>query len=163
MTAGRGFIGLAALIVGRWTPLGAFGAALLFSSTTAIGQSPSASARRRCSWATSSSAIPGQFYDALPYLVTIVVLAGVVGRSIPPAADGQPYERESDDLSDAGQGSRHSSADERAVARDVLDAQEGTRPGAHPGRRRRAGRAPRERGGSPSSGPRRTRRGRRTA
>lgn len=38
--------------------------------------------------------IPGQFYDALPYLVTIVILAGFVGRSIPPAADGQPYERE---------------------------------------------------------------------
>jgi simple sugar transport system permease protein len=39
--------------------------------------------------------LPGQFFDALPYLITIVVLAGVVGRSIPPAADGQPYERES--------------------------------------------------------------------
>jgi len=38
--------------------------------------------------------LPGQFFDALPYLITIVVLAGVVGRSIPPAADGQPYERE---------------------------------------------------------------------
>ena len=38
--------------------------------------------------------IPRQVYDVLPYLVTIVVLAGVVGRSIPPAADGQPYERE---------------------------------------------------------------------
>ena len=37
---------------------------------------------------------PAQIYDALPYLVTIVILAGVVGRSIPPAADGQPYERE---------------------------------------------------------------------
>jgi ABC-type uncharacterized transport system permease subunit len=40
------------------------------------------------------SAVPGQFFDALPYLITIVILAGVVGRSIPPAADGQPYERE---------------------------------------------------------------------
>ena len=41
------------------------------------------------------TSVPAQFYDALPYIVTIVVLAGVVGRSIPPAADGQPYERES--------------------------------------------------------------------
>ena len=39
-------------------------------------------------------AIPGQFYGALPYIVTIVVLAGLIGRSIPPAAVGQPYERE---------------------------------------------------------------------
>jgi Rad3-related DNA helicase len=38
--------------------------------------------------------LPGQFFDALPYIVTIIILAGVVGRSIPPAADGQPYERE---------------------------------------------------------------------
>jgi Uncharacterized ABC-type transport system, permease component len=93
MTAGRGFIGLAAMIVGRWTPLGAFGAALLFSSTTAIGQSinifpPTGQL------GDILGQLPGQFYDALPYLVTIIVLAGVVGRSIPPAADGQPYERE---------------------------------------------------------------------
>jgi ABC-type uncharacterized transport system permease subunit len=93
MTTGRGFIGLAAMIVGRWTPLGAFGAALLFSSTTAVGQSikffpPSGDL------GTALHALPDQFFDALPYLVTIVILAGVVGRSIPPAADGQPYERE---------------------------------------------------------------------
>jgi simple sugar transport system permease protein len=93
MTSGRGFIGLAAMIVGRWTPLGAFGAALLFSSTTAIGQSinffpPPGQLGQLL------SQLPGQFFDALPYVVTIVILAGVVGRSIPPAADGQPYERE---------------------------------------------------------------------
>jgi ABC-type uncharacterized transport system permease subunit len=93
MTGGRGFIGLAAMIVGRWTPLGAFGAALLFSSTLAFGQiikyaPPSGQL------GDALSQIPGQFFDALPYLVTIVVLAGFVGRSIPPAADGQPYERE---------------------------------------------------------------------
>jgi simple sugar transport system permease protein len=93
MTAGRGFIGLAAMIVGRWTPLGAFGAALLFASTTGIAQSvliapPSGQL------GDVLLALPPQFFDALPYLVTIVILAGVVGRSIPPAADGQPYERE---------------------------------------------------------------------
>lgn len=93
MTTGRGFIGLAAMIVGRWSPIGAFGAALLFSSSTALGNSikfalPSGDL------GTILSSLPDQFYDALPYLVTIVVLAGVVGRSIPPAADGQPYERE---------------------------------------------------------------------
>jgi ABC-type uncharacterized transport system permease subunit len=93
MTAGRGFIGLAAMIVGRWTPLGAFGAALLFASTTGIAQSvliapPSGQL------GDVLLSLPPQFFDALPYLVTIIILAGVVGRSIPPAADGQPYERE---------------------------------------------------------------------
>ena len=93
MTAGRGFIGLAAMIVGRWTPIGAFGAALLFASSQAVSQS--------IKFATPSGqlgdillSLPGQFFDALPYLVTIIVLAGLIGRSIPPAADGQPYERE---------------------------------------------------------------------
>jgi ABC-type uncharacterized transport system permease subunit len=93
MTAGRGFIGLAAMIIGRWTPLGAFGAALLFASSQAISQS--------ITFATPSGelghlllSIPGQFWDALPYVVTIVVVAGLIGRSIPPAADGRPYERE---------------------------------------------------------------------
>jgi len=93
MTAGRGFIGLAAMIIGRWTPLGAFGAALLFASSQAISQS--------ITFATPSGhlgqillSIPGQFWDALPYIVTIVVVAGLIGRSTPPAADGRPYERE---------------------------------------------------------------------
>jgi general nucleoside transport system permease protein len=94
MTAGRGFIGLAAMIVGRWSPLGALGAALLFASTQAVGRSigiyPATG-----ELGVVLRAIPGQVFDALPYLVTIIVLAGVVGRSIPPAADGQPYERES--------------------------------------------------------------------
>jgi len=93
MTAGRGFIGLAAMIVGRWTPLGAFGAALLFASSLGIGQSikivpPTGEL------GVFLGTLPGQFFDALPYVVTIVVLAGLIGRSIPPAADGQPYERE---------------------------------------------------------------------
>jgi ABC-type uncharacterized transport system permease subunit len=93
MTAGRGFIGLAAMIIGRWTPIGAFGAALLFASTAAIGQSIGI-APPPGDLGLFLEHVPGQFFDALPYLATIVVLAGVVGRSIPPAADGQPYQRE---------------------------------------------------------------------
>jgi simple sugar transport system permease protein len=93
MTAGRGFIGLAAMIVGRWTPLGAFGAALLFASATGISQSILISPPTGQLGDVLGS-LPPQFFDAVPYLVTIIILAGVVGRSIPPAADGQPYERE---------------------------------------------------------------------
>lgn len=94
MTVGRGFIGLAAMIVGRWTPVGAFGAALLFASSVGIGQSirivPPPD-----ELGLLLGSLPRQFFDALPYLITIVILAGVIGRSVPPAADGQPYERES--------------------------------------------------------------------
>ena len=93
MTAGRGFIGLAAMIVGRWSPLGGFGAALLFASSVGISQSIRI-APPPGDLGLLLSSLPGQFFDALPYVVTIVILAGVVGRSIPPAADGQPYERE---------------------------------------------------------------------
>jgi simple sugar transport system permease protein len=93
MTLGRGFIGLAAMIIGRWTPLGAFGAALLFASSAAIGQSIGF-APPPGDLGNFLGQLPGQVWDALPYIVTIVVLAGVVGRSIPPAADGVPYERE---------------------------------------------------------------------
>ena len=94
MTQGRGFIGLAAMIVGRWTPVGAFGAALLFASSQAISQSISVSPPQR-ELGDVLRHVPAQFFDALPYLITIVVLAGLVGRSIAPAADGRPYQRES--------------------------------------------------------------------
>ncbi len=94
MTQGRGFIGLAAMIVGRWTPVGAFGAALLFASSQAISQSISVSPPPG-ELGTLLSHVPTQFFDALPYLITIVVLAGLIGRSIAPAADGRPYQRES--------------------------------------------------------------------
>lgn len=93
MTQGRGFIGLAAMIVGRWSPLGAFGAALLFASSSAIGRAITFAAPDNAAGDFLKS-VPQQFYNALPYIVTIIVLAGVIGRSIPPAADGQPYERE---------------------------------------------------------------------
>ncbi len=92
-TAGRGFIALAAMIVGRWTPLGALGAALLFSLFLTIGQTigfdpPTGQL------GDVVAALPTQVFTALPYVVTIIVLAGLIGRSTPPAADGRPYERE---------------------------------------------------------------------
>jgi len=97
MTNGRGFIALAALIFGRWTPLGSLGAALLFTTSEAIGtairfQPPSGDLAQL---GNIMEGIPPQFYSALPYIVTIVVLAGAVGRSIAPAAVGKPYVRES--------------------------------------------------------------------
>jgi simple sugar transport system permease protein len=96
MTAGRGFIALAAVIFGRWTPVGAFGAALLFAYSGAFGQA----VRIRppgdeyADLGAIMAAIPSQVYGALPYIVTIVILAGVVGRSIAPAAVGRPYQKE---------------------------------------------------------------------
>jgi simple sugar transport system permease protein len=94
MTNGRGFIALAALIFGRWLPLGAFGAAMLFAAASSL------SIAIRTVPPTGDlgailTAIPDQFWSALPYIVTIIVLAGAVGRSVAPAAVGKPYERES--------------------------------------------------------------------
>jgi ABC-type uncharacterized transport system permease subunit len=93
MTAGRGFIALAAVITGRWTPIGAWGAALLFAFSdalqVAIGLRPPEGQLGEI-----LGAIPSEAYASLPYLLTIVILAGVVGRSVPPAADGRPYARE---------------------------------------------------------------------
>jgi len=97
MTANRGYIALAAVIFGRWTPIGAFGAALLFAYSGAFGQA----VRIRppgveyADLGPIMAAIPSQVYGALPYIVTIVILAGVVGRSIAPAAVGRPYVKES--------------------------------------------------------------------
>ncbi len=93
MTIGRGFIALAAMIMGRWTPIGGFLSALLFAVFLEISQlikiaPPSGDL------GNVMTSVPAQLWDALPYLITIIILAGVVGRSIPPAADGQPYERE---------------------------------------------------------------------
>lgn len=83
MTIGRGFIALAALIFGKWTPLGAWGAALLFGFTQAV----------QINIQQCGVNFPAQIIGMLPYVVTIVVLAGVVGRSTPPAAVGVPYEK----------------------------------------------------------------------
>ena len=78
MTAGRGFIALAALIFGRWTPIGAFGAALLFTASTGLQRSIQF-APPEGALGEFLSTLPSQFYSALPYIITIIVLAGVVG------------------------------------------------------------------------------------
>lgn len=101
MTAGRGFIALAAMIFGRWTPLGAFGGALLFMGSQALGVAirlaPPAGDLGTFLGGIQQSypSIYNNFFTGLPYLLTIIVLAGVVGRSTAPAADGRPYEKES--------------------------------------------------------------------
>jgi ABC-type uncharacterized transport system permease subunit len=93
MTGGRGFIALAAMIFGRWTPVGAFGGALLFGTATALGVVVNVRVPEGDLGALMRS-VPTFWYAALPYLMTIVILAGVVGRSTPPAADGVPYVKE---------------------------------------------------------------------
>ncbi len=82
MTAGRGFIALAALIFGRWHPVGAFGAALLFGLGGAL------------TIRVPPEAIPNEFIQMIPYVLTLVVLAGFGGRAIAPAAVGKPYRKE---------------------------------------------------------------------
>ena len=94
MTNGRGFIALAALIFGRWHPVGAFAAALLFAGAGSLGIAIR-TAPPSGQLGEILTTIPAQVFSALPYVITIIVLAGVVGRSIPPAAVGRPYERES--------------------------------------------------------------------
>jgi len=83
MTAGKGFIALAAMIFGAWHPIGAFAAALVF------GFADSAQALL----SVLGVAVPPQLLNSVPYIVTIVVVAGVVGRVRGPAASGQPYEQ----------------------------------------------------------------------
>jgi general nucleoside transport system permease protein len=90
MTEGRGFIALAALIFGKWRPFGAFGAACLFGFSTALAYAvPSAYVD-----STSSVLRSGALFQALPYVLTLVAVAGVIGRSVAPAADGRPYVRQ---------------------------------------------------------------------
>lgn len=93
MTSGRGFIALAAVIFGRWTPLGSFGAALLFTASEALRVAISLRAPTG-QLGDVLRFIPAEFYGALPYVVTLVVLVAAVGRSSPPAAVGRPYVRE---------------------------------------------------------------------
>jgi general nucleoside transport system permease protein len=92
MTEGRGFIGLAALIFGNWRPLGAFAAALLFGFSSALAQRLQ-DQFQTLSHPTSGSAALLLLY-ALPYLLTLIAVAGVIGRSIPPASVGRPYKKQ---------------------------------------------------------------------
>lgn len=84
MTAGKGFIGLAAMIFGNWTPFGAMGAGFLFGFADAIGSKLS----------LLGSAIPSEFMSMAPYLITMIVLASFIGKGHAPAASGEPYEKE---------------------------------------------------------------------
>ena len=84
MTAGRGFIALAAVIFGNWRPFGAAAACLLFGFSSALAQrlpEYSGSARGRSS-------------RRCPYVLTLIAVAGVIGRSVPPAAVGRPYKKQ---------------------------------------------------------------------
>jgi len=87
MTGGRGFIGLAAMIFGRWTPVGALAASLIFGYGNALSTSLQGAT-------IGDTKVPVQLLGTLPYLLTILAVAGFVGRSRPPAADGVPYETE---------------------------------------------------------------------
>ncbi|WP_067625845.1 ABC transporter permease [Alicyclobacillus acidiphilus] len=80
MTNGRGYIALAAMIFGKWTPLGSFGAALIFGFSTALGI------------ILQGQGISSNLLQMIPYALTILALAGLIGRSVAPAADGIPYD-----------------------------------------------------------------------
>jgi len=84
MTSGLGFIGLAAMIFGKWNPVGALMGALLFGLGSSVTTTLS----------FNRPDIPSQFPQMLPYLLTIIILTGVVGRAVAPAADGEPYEKQ---------------------------------------------------------------------
>jgi ABC-type uncharacterized transport system permease subunit len=84
MTAGKGFIGLAAMIFGKWNPLGAFASSLIFGFADSL----------QVKMQILKVPIPSEFLLMAPYIVTMIVLAGVVGSAVPPAADGEVYEKQ---------------------------------------------------------------------
>ncbi len=84
MTGGKGFIALAAMIFGKWNPVGAFLGALLFGFADAF----------QIKLQISGVNVPYQFLGMLPYIITMIVLAGVIGRAVAPKADGVPYIRD---------------------------------------------------------------------
>ncbi|HLX20632.1 MAG TPA: ABC transporter permease [Gaiellaceae bacterium] len=83
ITNGRGFIALAAMIFGNWRPGGAFGASLLFGFSSAL-------ALRLQVYSASAATL----FNVLPYVLTLIAVAGVIGRTVPPAADGKPYRKQ---------------------------------------------------------------------
>jgi ABC-type uncharacterized transport system permease subunit len=83
MVSGRGFIALAAVVFGNWKPVGAMGACLIFAFAEAFQI-----VAQGFGWT-----LPTEFYSAIPYVITMIVLAGFVGKTISPAADGVPYEK----------------------------------------------------------------------
>jgi len=85
MTNGRGFIALAAVIFGNWRPFGAFAATCLFGFASAL-----AVVRLPAAYGQSA----GTLFQTLPYILTLIAVAGVIGRSTPPAAIGQPYKKQ---------------------------------------------------------------------
>ncbi len=88
MTAGRGFIALAALIFAKWRPVAALWTCLLFGFFQALALRPDVVQ------AVVQVKVPVPFLDALPYVLTVIVLAGFVGKAIPPRAGGEPYVKE---------------------------------------------------------------------
>ncbi len=86
MTNSAGFIALAALIIGKWNPWGALAASVLFGFTRALG-----SRLQFLKVSIGDFGIPSEFFQALPFMVTLVVVAGALGRAVAPAASGQPY------------------------------------------------------------------------
>jgi len=84
MTAGRGFIALAAVILGKWNPVGALAAAFLFGAAEAL----------QLFVQSYGLGVPYQIPTMLPYVLALAVLAGFVSRAIPPAAEGIPYQQE---------------------------------------------------------------------
>jgi len=88
MTAGKGFIALAAMIFGKWMPFGAFGGAMLFGFAEALG-----TRFQILQVQVFGGPVPVQFLQVIPYVVTMIVLAGLIGRAVGPAAVGKPYEK----------------------------------------------------------------------
>jgi simple sugar transport system permease protein len=84
MTNGKGFIGLAAMIFGKWNPIGAYAASLIFGFADSL----------QVKMQILNIPIPSEFLQMAPYIVTMIILAGAVGRAHPPAADGAVYEKQ---------------------------------------------------------------------
>jgi simple sugar transport system permease protein len=94
MTNGRGFVALAVMIFGKWTPFGSWAGALLFGFANGLQTQIQFLQNQLPPWLAWVGQIPHQFIGLLPYVLTIVVLAGFVGRARPPAALGKVYEKE---------------------------------------------------------------------